>query len=158
LICEIYIQGGNFNWNKIHNLEIGNFCQKSRNRSIFIFLCPHFDAYGFCLPAPGSVQPPQFFFSNGRVCQVTPRLKDHFARNTMHYLFPRYSLQTGLSNEVSLDIPLRLKKKIGGGCALPGADMQKPYASKYGQGKIKIYLFRYFYKNRLFPSYEFYSS
>jgi hypothetical protein len=35
-----------------------------------------------------------------------------------------------------LDIPLRLKKKVGGGCALPGADMQKPYASKYGQGEI----------------------
>jgi hypothetical protein len=49
-----------------------------------------------------------------------------------------YSLQIGLSNEVSLDIPLRLKKKVGGGCALPGADMQKPHASKCGQGKIKI--------------------
>jgi hypothetical protein len=24
-----FIQGGNFNWNKIHNLEIGNFCKKS---------------------------------------------------------------------------------------------------------------------------------
>jgi hypothetical protein len=33
---------------------------------------------------------PQLFFSNGRVCQVTPRLKDHFAKNTTHYLFPRY--------------------------------------------------------------------
>jgi hypothetical protein len=55
-----------------------------------------------------------------------------------------YSLQIGLSNEVSLDILLRLKKKVGGGCALAGADMQKPYASKCGQGKIKIDLFRYF--------------
>jgi hypothetical protein len=45
---------------------------------------------------------------------------------------------------VSLDIPLILKKKVGGGCALPGADMQKPYASKCGQGKMKIDLFRYF--------------
>jgi hypothetical protein len=41
-------------------------------------------------------------------------------------------------------VPLRLKKKnVGGGCALPGADMQKPYASKCGQGKIKIDRFRY---------------
>jgi hypothetical protein len=82
------IQGGNFIWNKSHNLEIGNFCKKSRNRSIFIFPCPHFDAYGFCI----SAQPPPtfFFFSNGRVYQVTPRLKDHFARNTTYYLFPRY--------------------------------------------------------------------
>jgi hypothetical protein len=39
---------------------------------------------------------------------------------------------------VSLDIPFYLKKKVGGGCALPGADMQKPYASECGQGKIKI--------------------
>jgi hypothetical protein len=45
---------------------------------------------------------------------------------------------------VSLDIPFHLKKKNGGGCALPGADMQKPYASKCGQGKIKIDLFRDF--------------
>jgi hypothetical protein len=67
------VQGGNFNWNKIHNLEIGNFCKKFRNRSIFIFPCPHFDAYGFCTSAPGSAQlPPTFFFSNGRVCQVAP--------------------------------------------------------------------------------------
>jgi hypothetical protein len=51
----------------------------------------------------------------------------------------------GLSNEVSLDIPFHLKKKVGGGCALPGADMQKPYASKCGQGKIKIGLFREFF-------------
>jgi hypothetical protein len=89
-IQNLLIQGGNFNWNKIHNLEIVNFCKKSRNRSIFIFPCPNFDAYGFCISAPGSVQPPPTFFFNGRVCQVTPRLKDHFARNTTHYLFPRY--------------------------------------------------------------------
>jgi hypothetical protein len=56
------IQGGNFIWNKSHNLEIGNFCKKSRNRSIFIFPCPHFDAYGFCISAPGSAQPPPTFF------------------------------------------------------------------------------------------------
>jgi hypothetical protein len=59
---QLDIQGGNFNWNKIHNLEIGNFCKKSRNRSIFIFPCPHFDAYGFCISTPGSAQPPPNFF------------------------------------------------------------------------------------------------
>jgi hypothetical protein len=37
-----------------------------------------------------------------------------------------------------------LKKKVGGGWALPGADMQKQYSSKCGQGKIKIDLFRDF--------------
>jgi hypothetical protein len=37
------------------------------------------------------------------------------------------------------------KKKVVGGCALWGADMQKPCASKCGQGKIKIDLFRDFF-------------
>jgi hypothetical protein len=45
---------------------------------------------------------------------------------------------------VSLGIPLHLKKKVGGGCALPGADMQKPYAPKCGQAKTKIDMFRDF--------------
>jgi hypothetical protein len=36
------------------------------------------------------------------------------------------------------------KKKVRGGCELPGADMQKPYAPEYGQGKTKIDLFREF--------------
>jgi hypothetical protein len=45
---------------------------------------------------------------------------------------------------VSLGILFHLKKKVRGGCELPGADMQKPYAPKYGQGKIKIDLFRDF--------------
>jgi hypothetical protein len=40
---------------------------------------------------------------------------------------------------------LKKKKNVGCGCALPGADMQKPYASKCGQGKIKIDLFRDFF-------------
>jgi hypothetical protein len=31
-----------------------------------------------------------------------------------------------LSNEVSLGIPFHLKKKVRGGCELPGLDMQKP--------------------------------
>jgi hypothetical protein len=56
------IQRGNFNWNKIRNVDIGDFCKKSRNRSIFVFSCPHFGAYCFCLSAPISAQPPVFFF------------------------------------------------------------------------------------------------
>jgi hypothetical protein len=37
---------------------------------------------------------------------------------------------------VSLDILFILKKKqVRGGSALPGANKQKPYAPKYGQGK-----------------------
>jgi hypothetical protein len=36
------------------------------------------------------------------------------------------------------------QKKVRGGCALPGEDMQKPYASKCRQGKRKIDLFRDF--------------
>jgi hypothetical protein len=43
---------------KIHNFDLGDFCKKSRNRSIFVFPCPHFDAYGFCISTPGSAQPP----------------------------------------------------------------------------------------------------
>jgi hypothetical protein len=59
---------------------------------------------------------------------------------------------------VSLGIPFHLKKKnVMGGCELPGADMQKPYAPKYEQGKTKIACFGIFYKNHLCPSYEFYS-
>jgi hypothetical protein len=50
-------------------------------------------------------------------------------------------LQSGLSNEVSLGIPFYLKKKVRGGCALPGGDVQKSYAPKCEQGKTKIDLF-----------------
>jgi hypothetical protein len=39
---------------------------------------------------------------------------------------------------VSLGIPFLLTKKVRGGCELPGADMQKPYAPKFGQEKTKI--------------------
>jgi hypothetical protein len=59
---------------------------------------------------------------------------------------------------VSLAIPFHLKKKVRGGCELPGADIQKPYTSKYGQGKTKINLFRDFLQKSQCPSYEFYSS
>jgi hypothetical protein len=43
-----------------------------------------------------------------------------------------------------------------GGCALPGADIQKPYAPKCGKRKTKIDLFRDFLQKS--PSYEFYSN
>jgi hypothetical protein len=36
---------------------------------------------------------------------------------------------------------LPFEKKVRGGCELPGADVQKPYAQKYGHGKTKIDLF-----------------
>jgi hypothetical protein len=42
---------------------------------------------------------------------------------------------------VSLGIPLHLKKKVRGGCVLPGGNMQKPYTPEYGKGKTKIDLF-----------------
>jgi hypothetical protein len=56
------IQCGNFNWNKIYNLDMCQFCKKSRNRSIFVFSCPHFGVVGFCVSASGSSQPPLTFF------------------------------------------------------------------------------------------------
>jgi hypothetical protein len=37
------IQRENLKWNKIRNLDIDDFCKKSRNRSIIVFPCPHFD-------------------------------------------------------------------------------------------------------------------
>jgi hypothetical protein len=43
---------------------------------------------------------------------------------------------------VSFGIPFHLKKKVRGGYEFPGADMQKPYVPKYGQGKTKIDLLR----------------
>jgi hypothetical protein len=46
---------------------------------------------------------------------------------------------------MSLDMHLHLKKKVRGRCALPGGDMQKPYAPKCSQGKTKIDLFRDFF-------------
>jgi hypothetical protein len=53
---------------------------------------------------------------------------------------------------------LPFETKVRGGCELPGADMQKPYAPKFGEEKTKIDLFRdFFYKNHLCPSYQFYS-
>jgi hypothetical protein len=74
----LFIQHGNCNWNKIRNLNRGDFCKKSRNRLFIVFLCPHFGEYGFCLYAPGSAPPPRtFFFSNVTNCQVTLRSKSY---------------------------------------------------------------------------------
>jgi hypothetical protein len=53
-----------------------------------------------------------------------------------------YFLRSGLSNGVSPGIAFYLKKKVRGGCALPGGDMQKPYPPKCGQGKTQIDQFR----------------
>jgi hypothetical protein len=38
------------------------FIKKSRNRSIFVFPCPHFGVYGFCIYPPVTAQPPLTFF------------------------------------------------------------------------------------------------
>jgi hypothetical protein len=38
---------------------------------------------------------------------------------------------------VSVGIPFYLKKKLMGGCALPGGDMQKPKTAKMWAGKNK---------------------
>jgi hypothetical protein len=40
-----------------------------------------------------------------------------------------------------MSLGIHLKKKVRGGCALPGGDMQKPYAPKCRQKKTKIDLF-----------------
>jgi hypothetical protein len=79
------IQCGNFNWNKIHNLDIGDFRKQSRNRSIFVFPCPHFGGFWFLhISSRKCATTHNFFFSNGRVCQVIPHLKAHFANNTTY--------------------------------------------------------------------------
>jgi hypothetical protein len=41
---------------------VGDSRKKFRNRSIFVFPCPYFGAYGFCASAPGSSQPLLTFF------------------------------------------------------------------------------------------------
>jgi hypothetical protein len=38
------------------------FVKKSRNRSTFVFSCPHFGVVGFCVSASGSSEPPLTFF------------------------------------------------------------------------------------------------
>jgi hypothetical protein len=69
---------------------MGDFYKKSRNRSIFVFPCPHFGVYGFCIYPPVSAQPPLTFFFKYKGIPRLPRLKAHFARNTTHYLFSEY--------------------------------------------------------------------
>jgi hypothetical protein len=66
------------NWNKIHNLEIGNVCKKNPETGRFLFFLAHILTHMvFAYLLPEVRNNPQLFFSNGRVCQVTPLLKDH---------------------------------------------------------------------------------
>jgi hypothetical protein len=50
------------------------------------------------------------------------------------------------------------KKKVMGGYALPGADIQKPLRQNVAKEKQKLTCFAIFYKNRRSPNYEFYSN
>jgi hypothetical protein len=58
-----FIQGGNFNWNKIHHLVIGNFCKKNPETGRFIFFLAHILTYMvFAYLLPEVRNHPQFFF------------------------------------------------------------------------------------------------
>jgi hypothetical protein len=64
---------------------------KNSETGRFLFFPAHILAHMvFAYLLPKSSQPPLTFFSNGRVCQVTPRLKAHIAKNRTHYLFAEY--------------------------------------------------------------------
>jgi hypothetical protein len=66
--------------NQQHTVWNGNFMihvKKSETGQLLLF----FLAFRKCATTCN------LFFSNVRVCQVTPRSKDHIARNTTHYLF-----------------------------------------------------------------------
>jgi hypothetical protein len=67
-----------------------------------------------------------------------------------------YSLRSKLSNEMSLGVP-SIKKKVRGGCTLPRGDMPL-VRQNVGKEKQKSTSYGIFYRNRLCPSYEFYSS
>jgi hypothetical protein len=84
---NIEIQCGNFNWNKIHNLDIGDFCKKIPKQVHFCFSFRTFSRIWFLhICSRKCATRPNFFFQICiRVCQVTPRLKGYFARNTTHY-------------------------------------------------------------------------
>jgi hypothetical protein len=61
------IQCGNFEWNKIHNLDVGSFV-KNPKTGRFLFFLAHILAYrvsAYLLPEVRNT--PNFFFSNGRV-------------------------------------------------------------------------------------------
>jgi hypothetical protein len=83
-------QLGNFNWNKIHNLDIGGFCKKSRNRSIFVFPCPHFGAYNFCISALGSSQQPLTFFFKWKGTPSDTSFESPLHKKYDAHLFPEY--------------------------------------------------------------------
>jgi hypothetical protein len=81
LLILIYPECRNFNWNKIHNLDIGDFC-KNPETGRLLFFHAHNSAYMVFFPAPGSAQPPLTFFF-----QMFER---SLARNTTHYMLPEY--------------------------------------------------------------------
>jgi hypothetical protein len=93
----VQIQCGNFNWNKVHNLDIGDSCKKSRNRSIFVFPCPYFGAYSFCISGSWKLATtPNFFFFFLVSCTHSSHSTDLVGltvRNTRFFMvlkFPRH--------------------------------------------------------------------
>jgi hypothetical protein len=76
----------------------------------------------------------------GGFCKKIPKQMDFCFFFCPH--FGAYGLCTPPPG--SAQPPLIFFFKCKGVCKLPGADMQKPYAPKCGQGKIKIDLFRDF--------------
>jgi hypothetical protein len=74
----------------VKNPEIGRFL------FILAHILKHL-VFEYLLPEVRT--PLTFFFFYGRVCQGTPRLKAHFAKNTTHYLFPEYFQSLLLKNK-----------------------------------------------------------
>jgi hypothetical protein len=72
------IEPANLNTNTNRSLDIGDFCKKKPETAQFLFFY-----------APGIAQLFLTFFkcTDMWVCQVTPCLKGHFAKNTSHYCF-----------------------------------------------------------------------
>jgi hypothetical protein len=62
--------------------SLGNFCKKIPKQVDFCFSLPTFWRIWFLrIWFRKFATTPNFFFSNGRVCQVTPRLKGYLAYN-----------------------------------------------------------------------------
>jgi hypothetical protein len=78
------IQGGNFNWNKIHNLDVKDFCKKNPETGRFLFFLVHILAYmvvAYLLPEVHN-----FFFSNVRVSDTDTSF-EHPLRKEYNALF-----------------------------------------------------------------------
>jgi hypothetical protein len=76
-----------------HNIySVETFVTRIFIKKILFFLAHILAHNGFCLSAPEVCNHPYFFFFqiSIMVCQATPRVKSHFARNRTHYLFPEY--------------------------------------------------------------------